>query len=394
LPEWVTLDATGGPNNTISSLTIGYIKQDAGAELNWRPNQTWNFNAAYGYERYDYSETDAGYTNENSVKGSVDWKPTGWLTARASGSYADRTEGDYSYLLNVFPIQYPTVGTFAPTTNTGYFYSSAYQQFMFDNRQRTKADFLLDIVVLPGVTITPSVKYKDDYYGINPLTQEGLNDQRSISTGVDLGWVVTRDLSFTFSYYWEDYDQSLYNYTNMGYPPPYGSSTNSAAPGTCANGGVASAAGVSNCLLTTTDKEYVSTVTAAVRWAAIPNTLDLDARYSYSAGIDQTKLQTAANNVACSGCNGAYPNDTTNFQRLDVTATYKFDPSWVHQMGWKGDVLARLRYTWESNSVSNWQNDSLAPFTDIPGLNTLLWMAYDNPNYNVQMIAASLVARW
>ena len=41
---------------------------------------------------------------------------------------------------------------------------------MFDNRQRTKADFLLDVVVVPGVTITPTFKYKDDYYPLNTAT--------------------------------------------------------------------------------------------------------------------------------------------------------------------------------------------------------------------------------
>ena len=46
---------------------------------------------------------------------------------------------------------------------------------MFDNRQRTKADFLVDLVVLPGVTITPTFKYKDDDYALNPLTQDGWN---------------------------------------------------------------------------------------------------------------------------------------------------------------------------------------------------------------------------
>ena len=90
-----------------------------------------------------------------------------------------------------------------------------------------------------------------------------------------------------------------------------------------------------------------------------------------------------------------FPNDTTLFQRVDVTATYRFDPTWVQQMGFKGDLLARLRYTWESNSVSNWQNDPLAPYTDIPGFTAnALWLAYDNPNYNVQMLSASLIARW
>jgi MtrB/PioB family decaheme-associated outer membrane protein len=396
-PCWISYDGTGvkpasvaapcGPTgfeDTISSLSIGYVKQNAGAELNWRPTGEWNFNIAYGYEHYDYTLTDDTSTSENSVKGSVDWKPASWLTARASGYYSDRTEGNYSYFMNVVPVQFPTVGNYTPQSGS-FEYSSAYQQFFLDNRQRTKADALVDLVVLPGVTVSPSVKYKDDYYGINPITQDGLYDQKSIGTGVDVAWVVTPTLSFVASYYWESYNQLLYSQVGIAHgavivPPP--------------------ATALFGAQVTTTDQEYVNTVTAAVRWAAIPNSLDLDARYSYSFGVDE---QTCVSTPSCTGTNAVtgaafnftqYPNNTTNFQRLDVTATYKFDPAWVHQMGFKGDLLARLRYTWESNSVSNWQNDALAPFTDITGMTNAIWMAYDNPNYNVQMLAASLVARW
>jgi hypothetical protein len=63
-------------------------------------------------------------------------------------------------------------------------------------------------------------------------------------------------------------------------------------------------------------------------------------------------------------------------------------------MGFAGDLRAKLRYTWERNSVTNWQNDPLAPFTNTPGLTDAIWLAYSNPNYNVQMIAASLIAFW
>ncbi len=131
-------------------------------------------------------EADAGYTNEYSVKGSVDWKPTSWLTARASGFYSDRIAGDYSYLNNVAAIQFPIVGNYTPqcatlTSSCGsWVYSSAYQQFMFDNRQRTKADFLVDVVVFPGVTVTPTFKYKDDYYPLNTANWRLLQRSRKV----------------------------------------------------------------------------------------------------------------------------------------------------------------------------------------------------------------------
>ena len=86
-PCWIAYDGTGtaptaghlcGPagfEGSISSLSISYIKQNAGEELNWRPTKEWNFTAAGGWEGYNYTEADAGYTNEYSAKGSVDWKP-------------------------------------------------------------------------------------------------------------------------------------------------------------------------------------------------------------------------------------------------------------------------------------------------------------------------------
>ncbi len=410
-PCWVSYDGTGasinaaktalvpsctlgssGTENTISSLSISYVKQNAGEELNWRPNKEWNFTVAGGWEGYTYTEADAGYTNEYSAKGSVDWKPFGWLTARASGFYSDRTAGNYSYLNNVAAIQFPTLPNYNP--NTTFEYSSAYQQFMFDNRQRTKADVLLDIVAFPGVTITPTFKYKDDYYPLNTATgapagtfAEGLSDQKMLSGGVDVAWVVTPTLSIVASYYYEYYHQNLYSGSSTGAPttiPAPGAACPTTTPAT-------------QCLITTVDNEIVNTVTAAVRWAAIPNTLELDARYTGSFGVDsQTcSLCTWTNAAGVAQPVGTpFPNDTTYFQRVDVTGTYRFDPTWVHQMGFNGDVLFRLRYTWESNVVANWQNDALAPFTDIPGMQNAIWMAYDNPNYNVQMLSASLIARW
>ena len=374
-PSWVSFDQTGlVRGNTISSLTMSYAKQDAGAELNWRPSREWNLAAAYGYQRYDYTRTDVNVTNENSTTLSADWKPSSWFTVRTSGTFADRRYDTYDYTAFVKSIQFPVVPGFAPTTNEKWFYSPAYRQFMFDNRQRTRAAVTSDIVAFSGVTVSPSFKFQDDNYGLNPLNQEGVNDSRSTSWGVDVGYVVNPALSVFFSFYREYYDQSLYNWTD--------NTSNSAMPGP------------PNFMITTSDKEHVNTVTIAANYAAVPDKLDLDFRYVASRGSDAQTLLTAAPSAVCRNCQGAFPTDTTWFQRLDATATYKFDPMTISRLGWKGDVKAKLRYTWERNSVSNWQNDALAPFTDIPGLTNAIWLAYDNPNYNVHMITASLIASW
>jgi hypothetical protein len=47
---------------------------------------------------------------------------------------------------------------------------------------------------------------------------------------------------------------------------------------------------------------------------------------------------------------------------------------------------------WERNSVDNWQNDSVAPYNT--WATNALFMAYNNPNYNVHMLMASLAFTW
>jgi MtrB/PioB family decaheme-associated outer membrane protein len=380
-PSWVPYDSTGAPGTretTISSLSIGYARQNAGAALNWRPSEEWNWNAEYGYERYNYSQADVDVTNENSAKVSVDWKPDNWLTARASGYHSSRTYGTYDYPSFVQAIQFPTVPGFTPTTFGGWFYSPAYRQFMFDGRHRTKAQFLFDVIVVRGITVTPNVKYQNDSYDVDPVTREGVNNSRSTSWGIDVGFVPSRNLSFTVSYESEYYNQSFYNYTDVA--------NNSASPGNCTAG--------ANCLIVNSDKQHVNTWTAVANIAAIPDKLDFDLRYAISEGVDSQRMFTNSPPGGCFECQGQFPSNTTLFERFDATATYRFDRSFLHQMGFAGDVRAKLRYTWERNSVANWQNDPLAPFTNVAGLSDAIWLAYNNPNYNVQMIAASLISVW
>jgi hypothetical protein len=125
-----------------------------------------------------------------------------------------------------------------------------------------------------------------------------------------------------------------------------------------------------------------------VRYAAIPGKLDTELRYTVSRGVDSTQL--FLNGAA--PANGQFPDYATWFQRLDATGTYKFDPTLVAQLGWKGDVKAKLHYAWERNSVSDWANDPVATYNTFAS--SALWLAGNNPNYNVHMLMASLAYTW
>ncbi len=393
-PCWVSYDGTGtvpstgsstskpcgGGENAIQSLSISYLKQDAAAELNWRPDREWNFNAGYGFERYDYTDADVNATNENSGKLSADWRPFSWLDARLSGSVADRRYENYNYDEYAASIQFPcgtisagTIGTCGSTTtgtnasSSSWMYSPAYRQFMYDNRDQTKAQFQTNILVLPGVTVSPSVKYSDDYYGINPNYNVGINDNTSVSAGIDLTYVPHPDLSLALSYYWENYNTKLYS-----------TSTNEVVitPAT---------------LVTTNDKEYVNTVTAAASYVVIPSRLTFDVRASVSDGLDKQGF-TYCPASGCAANSVTFPNNTTLFEHVEANLIYRLDPDLLGDAGFK-DMKVKLRYTWEKNAVTNWQNDPLAPYTSSVSTSAL-WMDYDNPNYNVQMVSASLIVSW
>jgi MtrB/PioB family decaheme-associated outer membrane protein len=417
-PCWISYDqtgiapssgkpcGTGGNEDTAQSLSISYVKQNVGEEFNWRPDREWNFNAAYGYERYDWSEADVSATNENSGKLSADWRPNSWFDARLSGYFAERRyEGAYNYLGNVAEVQYPNIGGGYPsyTQANGTFatcsspcISPAYRQFMYDNRDETKVSFLTNITLVPGVTISPSVKYQEDYYGINPNYNIGVDDSAMVSAGVDAVYVPRPDLSFSLSYYWEKYNSLFYS-----------TSANGSSLANSAGGGLDYTASGLSSVVTTRDNEYVNTVVAAMNYAIIPNRLNFDLRAAVSDGL--VAQSTACiplgtvnpSNVTGSTC-GAYPNDTNLFEHVEANLIYKFDPVFLNDTGVK-DMKLKLRYTWERNAVANWQNDPLAPFTSSVNptnsttgalTNTALWMAYDNPNYNVQTVQASLIFQW
>ena len=373
---WIAYDQNVAAERTIQSLSIAYIKQNAGEELVWRPSREWNLGAAYGYERYDYTQVDATSTDENSGKVFADWKPLRSLTVRASGYYSNRTANNYNYVANVGSIQFPG----STLAQNGYYYNPAYQQLMIDNRQRWKANFAVDVVVARGLTITPTFKYQDDYYGLTPGTQMGLTDSRSWNAGIDATYAINPDMFLMVGYVREYYTQLLLGQScDLNNVTAFGITNNCVSHSTSTNISVQ-----------TNDRTVVDTFTAATRYAAIPDKLDLGLRYTASRATDHQMLNLG------SGANpsgGQFPDVTTWFQRLDATAVYTFDKAAVAQAGLTGVVKAKLRYTWERNSVANWQNDPLAPFS--PTVSTAgIWLAQDNPNYNVHLLSASLAYTW
>ena len=368
-----TATATYAPVNSIS---MSYNKQNAGAELVWSPTRQWNIGAGYGFERYKWTRADADVTNENSGKVFADWKPWSWLTSRASWVVSDRQYNNYDYRAYVGNFQWADPGC-QTAAGCSTQYSTAMRQFYLDNRQRNVAKYSLAVDVMRGLTLTPTLGYQDDDYQIS-ATQAGLMRSQSIKTGIELAYLVNPSTTVLLAYMNEQYRQNL-KYT------------------TAAGDGAVTPANTWH----TDIRDNVNTIMGAVNWAAIPEKLDF--RLSYTMSLSQegqpitsdTGAVPAAGSGAV-GTGGQFPDTKGQWSRLEALAKYTFDKERVRAMGFNGEAFAKLRYVWERNSVNNYDQDIMQAYMNplINNTGFMTWMAYNNPNYDVHLIGASLGLRW
>ena len=148
--------------------------------------------------------------------------------------------------------------------------------------------------------------------------------------------------------------------------------------------------------------DRVNTFIVGVDQVLIPKMLDLKLGYTLSLGQDTQPLSAysgLALPTALTG--GQYPEVKTNYQRFDASARYRFDDGVMRSAGLQGEAYLKLRYAWERNSVANWQTDNMktymysaSPAASLISTGYMTWLAQDNPNYNVHLIAASFGYKW
>ncbi len=96
---------------------------------------------------------------------------------------------------------------------------------------------------------------------------------------------------------------------------------------------------------------------------------------------------------------GQFPNVNATFQRVDLTGKYIVDRDFVTSLGLKGEVALKLRYAWERNSVTDWNNDTMQPYMYTALMNQpqaayVQWAASNNPNYNVHLLGGTVSFAW
>jgi MtrB/PioB family decaheme-associated outer membrane protein len=356
--------------NTPKTAIFGsYTKQNGLAELIWNPLRGLIMGAQYGYERYSWTHNDADETTRNLGKLYATYQAASWLTARGSWEYSARRYGTYTNA-----IQSSQVGG----------WNEHYRSPELANLNQNKGKFQVDVVVVPMLTVSPfaGLQYRDyltDAYGA--ARELGILKDNSWNAGVEMAIVPTRGTNIALSYTYE-----------------------SAAKNIVGGGGTT---GLATSTWNSDLNDNVNTFTATLRQTVIEDKLDLKLSYVYSLANGSWTTAPFFYNGYVPNANPLlspnpnYPDTKVSWQRLDAIATYKLDPSYLRQMGWKADAAIKVRYAWERNRVSNWQIDSMQPYmfvspfsSGVGGTQTMLWLAGDNPNYNVHLLALALELKW
>jgi len=407
-----------------TNLAPSYTKDRVEDELKWRtPLRGLTVGLGGGWERYDRTRRDVDVTNEWYGKAFATYNATDWLLWRANILGAQRRFNNYNTELFIEDVA--GLGMFSePVSNM--------RRFDEANRDRVKGDTAFEIAVGQILTLSPNAGFRWDDYPESVENQVGVKSDHTWYAGIDVGVLLSPTLRFSVGYTYEDRKLDILSGagagagttgTILGFPNLLADCTTN--PAFNPENAIGPACTWGN----NADQRY-HTVMASADWKAIPSRLDFRFEYLYSrgeeantfipcsapsvigAGAAATAVGTNCNGLQTigsagtltvldpTGTGGQFPKETNTLQRFNVIGRYIIDPSIVRQMGWWGDVAIKVRYTYETNRVNNWAIDNLTPYVPTGDSNELtgggrsLFLAYANPNYTAQLIAASLVVKW
>jgi len=442
-PVWIandsaTCNAAGTSYCPHATQFENYVKQNAGAELTWRANSWLTTGIGYGWEHYDYTQSDVTATNQNLGKIFADAKPTDWFSIRSSYQYSARRYDNYNFLNNVWAQitnwSPPLLPANSPPNSLlgcglgfqtgaapgacaavgGIQQNNLMRMFDLANRDQQKAKVLIDFDVAPGIVITPTFgmqldRYPDSpgpYYATTPtqlappfstapgavlgmVNTIGLRSNNNYNFGVDLAMAINSSTQLVVSYLHENVFNVMYSATGQQRFLP--------------NGNVGSPSGI-NALTnysTFRTNDYIDTVTAALNIELKPKVLDLKLGYTFMHANETGAGVTCLINCAAATINqaNAVPDALTTYQLFEGTLKYKFDQDQLRAMGWTGQGYVKLRYVYETNFSTSWLANQMMPYMyavlpTATGGGNKVWMAGDNPNYSAQLVMATLGLSW
>jgi MtrB/PioB family decaheme-associated outer membrane protein len=370
-PDYVLADVTlknTPPDLPRQNLVVSYIKQNASENLTWHPARWWSVGGEVGWERWDRTHMDVNVTNEVYGKVYTDAHLADVAVAHGSLQFAERRYETYDFLDYVAHFTY-----LSPTETVN---SSLMRMFDMANRDRTQGKLWIDFFGPAGITVTPNLGVRLDDYGFDPVIGRfGVKQDNSGYAGLDFAMAVNRTFTLLASYTHEEHNEQMVG----------------------ANASQINGTGV-NTVTTAFNAsmlDQVDTVSAAVNIVVIPDTLDFKVSGTYAHDREHWDTAIVQGATPAASSFAPFPDVTNDYTRVDAVVRYRVDPDLVRKLGWWGDVIAKLRYTWERNAVSNWQdlNQPDVFFVDNSATRMISLVA-QNPNYNAQVIAASVAVKW
>jgi MtrB/PioB family decaheme-associated outer membrane protein len=374
---------------------LSYKKTNIGEGLKWNmPIRGLTMGTGYDFERWDRTNRFTNVTNEHTGKIFADYSPTSWAKWRNSYDYGARRY-DGTYFIDD---------------------SSWLNARMFDlaNRNRQKAKTELDIVWNQFVTITPSAGLRWDDYPESTPNQMGVQSDHSWNVGFQVGVTPTPDWRLMAGY--------TYERSKLDMRATVADADGAGAGNKCSFPGYApitfdSYTTPPACAWSDRLGQNYHTFLASAEWKAIPNKLDVQFDYMASwsreshdytpctlvsgTSYNCNGISSSATGVTGSQVGLPWPDNTSLYQRFNVTGRYFVDPDVVRQMGWKGQIVAKLRYTYERNGGSSWQSDAVNSYfgtltgnNELTGTSRSIWLGYNNPYYTAQIIAMSVAFKW
>jgi MtrB/PioB family decaheme-associated outer membrane protein len=355
------------------NLALAYTKQNASADLTWRATDWLTVGGGYGWEQYDRSRRDVNVTNEHSGRLFFDTDLFGSARMRNSILYAVRRYDNYDAvaLVEDFGLAF--------SENT-----EQMRKFDIANRDRLKLESFLDIPINQSLTVTPNFGLLNDRYPNDVVNQLGVTRDEGWNAGIEVSTKLSADLGIVLSYNYEERERFLRD---------------------CC-GGAAGGVTPANIWSSEINNNFHTYIVAA-DWKAVPDRLTFKAEYLLARSSEEN--DTTPCSSGATGCTGGgtgvtttqFPTEHGDFQRFSLTARYVVDPTYVRQMGWQGEVFAKLRYIYERNRTVNWAIDDMTPYiptedqtTDLTGGGRSIFLAAFNPNYDAQIVALSFGFKW
>jgi MtrB/PioB family decaheme-associated outer membrane protein len=373
--------AAGSPAGTLNptwrrALAMGYTKQNASEDVQWRPANWATLGSSFGWEGWDRTRRETNHTNEFIGKGTADFRIYDIGTLRSSVQYSERRHDKYD---PTSLAQSAWVST-NPILLTGGTTNYLIRKFDMADRNQLKGTVIFDIsgpsgTVFRDFVLSPTFGLKNDDYR-EPQENLGLRTSHSWNAGIDGTYTFKPGNWIQASYLYETYDRFQTGATATSTP---------IAPA------------VNPTAYSSNTHEKVHTIMAATNIELLPGKLDLKLGYSISFSTEDWDTNTYLNYPsAITAGSLAFPTTRYNLQRLDASLKHTVDPEIVAKLGWTGEVYLKARYIWERSSVDNWQQEMMTPFLYLgdSGLARAIEMGSTNPNYDAQFIQLSLNAKW